>query len=201
MTMVALDVRLEPSECLGAWKPDASRLTVKAASAPRLREKVAVRIQLTAPSVRATVVGTVVSLSRQEAQHRVELALEAESLDALRMLLAAARGEKVDYRDRPPRYLARLPVLISRGGASVYLTSVSVSTGGCSLRWPGSAPTLGEAVNLRFRGTRPVDMRGVVCWRKPASSTVGLRFVERPAAADAWQALLQDVKKSGAPTT
>ncbi|HEY6104525.1 MAG TPA: PilZ domain-containing protein [Anaeromyxobacteraceae bacterium] len=199
--MFAFDVRLEPSEYLAAWKPDAKRLTVKTPSAPRLREKVAVRIQLTTPSVRATVVGTVVSLSRQDARHCVELTVEAESLDAVRMLLAAAKGEPVTFRERPPRYLAKLPVLTSRGGTSIYLTSVSVSTGGCSLRWPGSMPTLGEAVNLRFRGSRSVDMRGVVCWRKPANKTVGLRFVERPAAGDAWQALLQEVNKSGTPTT
>lgn len=197
--MVAFDVRLESSEWLGAWKPDASRLTVKTPLAPRLSDKIAVRVQLAKPSVRATVVGTVVSSSRQDEHHRVELAVEAESLDAARMLLAAAKGEPVTFRERPPRYLVKLPVLSSRGGASFYLNTLSVSANGCSLRWPGPLPTLGEAVNLRFSGSRSIDMRGVVRWRKPASSTVGLRFVERIAAADAWQALLERVRQSGAP--
>ena len=197
--MVAFDVRLESSEWLGAWKPAAGRLTVKTPSAPRLSDRVAVRVQLVKPSVRATVVGTVVSSNRQDEHHRVELAVEAESLDAARMLLAAAKGEPVTFRERPPRYLAKLPVLSSRGGASFYLNTLSVSANGCSLRWPGPLPTLGEAVNLRFSGSRAIDMRGVVRWRKPASSTVGLCFVERLGAAEAWRALLEGVKRSGAP--
>lgn len=197
--MVAFDVRLQPSEWLGAWKADASRLIVTTPSAPRLNDKVAVRIQLAKPSVRATVVGTVVSFHRQDKHHRIELALETESLDAARMLMAAAQGEPVTFRERPPRYLVKLPVLTSRGGASFYVTTMSVSSSGCSLRWPGMLPTMGEAVSLRFRGSRSVEMRGVIRWRNAATSTVGLRFVERAAGADAWRALLEEVKRSGAP--
>lgn len=199
--MVAFDVRLESSELLGAWKAEASRLTVQTATAPRLKDRVAIRVQLAKPSVRATVVGTVVSFHRQDAQHRIELAVEAESLDAARMLLAAAKGEPVSYRERAPRYMAKLPVLTARGGASFYVTTLSISSSGCSLRWPGPLPTVGEAVNLRFAGSRPIDMRGVVRWRKPAGSTVGLRFVDGLAGAEAWKLLLEDVKRSGAPPT
>jgi hypothetical protein len=195
--MVAFDVRLESSEWIGAWKPQAGRLTVKTPSAPRLHDKVAVRVQLTMPSVRATVVGTVVSSHRQDAYHQVELAVEAESMDAAGMLLAAAQGEPVAFRERPPRYLVQLPVLMSMGGASFYLTTSSVSSKGCSLRWPGLLPRLGETVNLRFSGSRSIDMRGVVRWKKPERSMVGLRFVD--ATADAWQAFFEGVRRSGAP--
>ncbi|HET6923929.1 MAG TPA: PilZ domain-containing protein, partial [Anaeromyxobacteraceae bacterium] len=148
-----------------------------------------------------TVIGRVVSSQREDQHHRIELAVEAESLDAARMLHTAAKGEPVTYQDRPPRYLVKLPVLTTRGGANFYLTTMSVSSSGCSLRWPGTLPTLGEAVMLRFSGSRPVDMRGVVRWRKPASSTVGLRFIDRSPSADGWLALLEGVKKSGAPPT
>ena len=197
--MVAFDVRLQSSEWLGAWKPDGGRVTVVVSSAPRLNDKVAVRIQLAKPSVRATVVGTVASFHRQDKHLRVELVLEPESLDAARMLAAAAQGQPVTFRPRAPRFLAKLPVLTSRGGTSFYLTTLSVSQSGCSVRWSGTLPTMGEAVNLRFRGSRAVDMRGVVRWRNADSSTVGLRFVDRIAGADAWRGLLEEVKKSGAP--
>jgi PilZ domain len=195
--VVTIDVRLESPEWIGAWKPEAGRLTVKAPSAPRLHDRVAVRVQLANPSVRATVVGTVVSSHRQNAHHQVELAVEAESLDAASMLLAAAQGEPVAFRERPPRYLVQLPVLMSMGGASFYVTTSSVSSRGCALRWPGLLPRLGEDVNLRFRGSRSIDVRGVVRWKKPATSLVGLRFVDAPA--DAWRAILEGVRKSGAP--
>ncbi len=199
--MTALDVRLESSEWIGAWKPEAGRLTVSTTAAPRLRDRVAVRVQLVTPSVRATVIGRVVSSERQETQTRIQVAVEAESLDAARLLLSAAKGEPVTFRDRPPRYLVKLPVLTTRGGANFYLTTLSVSSSGCSLRWPGSLPTLGEAVMLRFTATRSVDMRGVVRWRKQASSTVGISFLGQSAASDAWRTLVEGVKKSGAPPT
>jgi len=197
--MLAFDVRLDSTELIGAWKPEAHRLTVKSPSAPRLNDKVAVRVHLAKPSVRATVVGRVVSAHRQDAHHNVVLAVEAESLAAASRLLAVAKGEPVTFPERPPRFLVKLPVLTSRGGASLYVTTLDVSSNGCSLRWPGSLPTLGEAVDLRFSGSRPIDMRGVVCWRKLARSTVGLRFVERVATADAWRAFLEEVRTSGAP--
>ncbi len=196
--MVTVDVRFESAEWIAAWKPEAGRLKVTIPSGPRLNDKVAVRVQLVNPSVRATVVGTVVSSHRQDAYHHVELAVVAESLDAAGMLLAAAKGAPVTFRVRPPRYLVQLPVLTSMGGASLYLTTSSVSSNGCALRWPGLvSPRLGETVNLRFSGSRSIDMQGVVRWKKPATSMVGLRFVE--ATADAWQALLEGVRRSGAP--
>jgi hypothetical protein len=197
--MVVFDIRLESLEWIGAWKPEAHRLTVKAPSAPRLNDKVAVRVQLAKPSVRATVVGKVISAHRQDAHHNVELAVEAESLDAAGMLLAVAKGEPVTFPERLPRYLVKLPVRTSRGGASFYLTTLDVSSNGCSLRWPGSLPTPGEAVNLRFSGSRSIDMRAVVCWRKPARSMVGLRFVKRVDAVDTWETFLEEVRRSGAP--
>lgn len=199
--MVAFDVRLEPSEWLGGWKPDAKRLVLKLATAPRFKDKVMVRVQLAKPSVRATLIGTVVSLNHQDALHAVELALEPESLDAAKLLLSAAKGEPVTYKERAPRFMVKLPVLTPNSEGSSYLTTVSVSVSGCSLRWPGAMPSVGQLLDLRFLGSRPLDMRGVVRWRKGASQTVGIAFVERAAAAEAWKARLEEVKKSGAPAT
>lgn len=199
--MVAFDVRLEPSEWLGGWKPDAKRVILKLKTAPRFKDKVAVRVQLAKPSVRATLVGTVVSLNHQDSLHAIELALEPESLDAARMLLSAAKGEPVTFKERAPRFMVKLPVLTPGSEGSFYLTTVSVSASGCSLRWPGSMPSVGQLLDLRFLGSRPIDMRGVVRWRKGASQTVGVAFMDRTATAEAWKARLEEVKKSGAPPT
>lgn len=199
--MVAFDVRLETAEWLNAWKADSKHLVVNGPTTTRLRDRVAVRVQLVQPPVRATVLGTVTSLQRDERHHRVEVAVEAESLGATRILVAAALGEPVTFRERAPRFLAKLPVLTSRAGTSFYVNTVSVSASGCSVRWSGPLPTVGEALTLSFRGSRSVDLRGVVRWRRPAGSTVGLAFVERAGATDAWLAILDGVKKSGAPPT
>ncbi len=197
--MVALDVRFESAEWLGAWKPDAKRVVLKAPPATRMKDRVAVKVQLANPSVRATLIGTVVSLQKQERHNRVEVAVENDSLDAARMLLAAAKGETMTFKERQARYLVKLPVLATTGGPVSYASTVSISMNGCSLKWSGTLPTVGESVALSFRGSRSVEMRAVVRWRKPANSTVGLRFVERARGADAWQGLVEEVKKSGAP--
>ena len=197
--MVALDFRFESAEWLGAWKADSKRVSLKAPTTTRMKDRVAVKVELVNPSVRATLLGTVVSLQKQERHNSVEVAVEADSLDAARMLLSAAKGEPTSFRERQPRYLVKLPVLASTGGAPSYASTVSISASGCSLRWSGSLPKVGEAVALSFRGTRSVEMLGVVRWRKPASQTVGLSFMERTRGADAWRVLVEDVKKSGAP--
>jgi PilZ domain-containing protein len=197
--MVALDVRLEPAQWLVAWKPDARRVVLEAPAATRLKDRVAVRVRLTHPAVSATLIGTVVSTERQARNSRVEVAVEADSLDAAHMLLAAAKGEPMTFQERQPRYLVSLPVLITIGGPSFYGSTVSVSQSGCALRWTGSAPRMGEAVALSFRVSRSIDMRAVVRWRKPATATVGLRFAEPVRGAEAWRLLLEGLKKSGAP--
>ncbi len=197
--MVAFDVRLESSEWLGAWKPEAKRVVVSAPPATKMRERVAVKVHLAHPAVRATLIGTVVGLERQERHSRVEVAVEADSLDAAQMLLAAAKGEARVFRERQPRYLVKLPVVATTGGPASYASTISISLNGCSLRWSGALPANGTSVALSFRASRSVEVVAVVRWRKPASSTVGLRF-ERVRGIEVWQALVEEVKKSGAPT-
>lgn len=197
--MVVFDVRLESSEWLGAWKPEARRVTVSAPRTTKMKERVAVKVHLANASVRATLVGTVVSLHRVERHSRVEVAVEADSMDAARMLNAAAQGEPMRLRERQPRYLVKLPVVASNGGPPCYASTLSISLNGCSLRWSGSLLAVGEAVALSFRTSHSVEVVGVVRWRKPASSTLGLRF-ERIRGAEVWKALVEEVKKSGAPT-
>ncbi|HZY02758.1 MAG TPA: PilZ domain-containing protein [Anaeromyxobacteraceae bacterium] len=196
--MVAFDVRFESAEWLGAWKPEAKRVVLSAPPSTRMKERVAVKVHLASPSVRATLIGTVVSLQKAERHSRVELAVEADSLDAARMLQSAAQGEPMRFRERQPRYLVKLPVVATTGGPTVYASTISISLSGCSLRWSGSMPGAGESVALSIRGSRSVEMVAVVRWRKPASSTLGLRF-ERVRGAEVWQALMEEVKKSGAP--
>ncbi|HEU4384423.1 MAG TPA: PilZ domain-containing protein [Anaeromyxobacteraceae bacterium] len=197
--MVVFDTRLEPAEWLGAWRADSKRVTLKAPPTTRMKDRVAVRVELVKPSVRATLLGTVVSLQKHQHYNTVLIAVEPDSLDAAKMLHAAAQGEPRVFHPRQPRYLVKLPVLASTGAAPFYASTVAIGMGGCSLRWSGSPPAVGEAVLLSFRGTRSVEMQGVVRWRKPASQTVGLSFVERVRGSEAWPALVDEVRNSGAP--
>jgi hypothetical protein len=198
----ALTVRLHPSEWLSAWQHERDRLLLPAPPAAKLGEAVAVRVQLLGQRVSATVVGTIVSVMRDDAQRRIEIAPDQESLGAVRLLLAAARGEPVRYSERPRRYVIKLPVVVTVDGKELLMTATSLSEGGCALRWSGSLPTIGETLHLRFGfGSRAADLRGVVHWKKAriSNSAVGIRFDTSAGPDRAWRELLAEVAKSRAP--
>jgi hypothetical protein len=118
------------------------------------------------------------------------------------LLTAAARGEPVRFRWRAPRHRVRLPVVVSLGGAGLYLNTTSASQAGCALRWTGSPPSVGQRLALRFGlGLRGVDLRGVVRWRRtsPSSPAVGVQLEVEGAAARAWASLLGEAVRSGLP--
>jgi hypothetical protein len=200
--VLSVAVRLQPSEWLLAWREDTARLRLSVPSALRLRERVAVRIQLSGHSVSATVLGTVVSVQRHESDRRVELAPDPESLGAVRLLVAAARGEPVRFLQRTPRYLVTLPAVVSCDGLDLYMTASCISAGGCALRWSGPDPIVGRVLGLRLgAGSRTADLQGVVRWRTRFTSswTVGVRFVDGSRARGHWEGFLTEAAKSGAP--
>jgi len=195
-------VRLSGRDWLAAWKADVGRMRVRAARPPRLRERVAVRVQLADPSpVSATLLGTVASLHRHDGHHHVDVVPDAESLNAIGMLCAAARGEPVRFLERHLRYLVKLPVMVSCDGAETYATTVSLSQGGCALRWAGALPRIGTTMRLRMgAGPGAAELRGVVCWRSSGGSSpiAGVRFVVSGVPL-AVRNLLAEAERAGAP--
>lgn len=197
-------MQLTAEEWTSAWRPKTGRLVLPTAAPPRLRQAVAARIQLRAPPVAATVLGTVVSAHRGERHFLVEVATATESEPALRVLDAAARGEAVAFRPRRPRFLVKIPAVVApEGQTKLFTTTVSVSEGGCALRWSGGeAPTVGTPLSLHLGvGTHAIDLRGVVCWRRGGGpgTQAGVRFLEGKAAQ--LRHLLADAKRAGAPET
>lgn len=201
--MHGVAVRLESREWLLAWREDTSRLVLELPVAPAANEPVAVRVQLSDRAASATVEGVVVGLERIGPVCRVEVAPEEESLPAVRMLGAAARGEPVRLLERPPRYRVRLPVVVYWSGGRFPTSTLSISEGGCALRWSGPAPTAGQTLNLSLVvGARAYGLRGVVCWNASSSGgrgrRAGLRLLARSGAPAAWRQLLADAARSGA---
>jgi len=194
---------LEPEELLDALRQDTGRLLLPVKQSLGLTRRAAIRIQLHGRPVVATIVGTVVSTHRNGSAHHVELAPDGDSLRAVQLLSAAARGEEVAFLERPIRYQAKLPVFVGLEDSAICMSTFSVSMGGCGLVWSISAPTMGQSLQLRFAGSRVVDFRGVVCWAQPTrqSSLVGVRLLGRKDAPGVWDALLAEVRRSGAPGT
>lgn len=198
--MFHLEIKLDPQELLGAWHPETSRLVLSTPAVPPARQRAALRMAVGRPPVTATVIGTAVSVSRNPGgANWLELSPDADSMAGLRLLLQAARGEPVLYLDRPQRWMARLPVVVSSGGAATYLNTFSVSERGCGLVWSGPAPTLGQGLDLRFgSGPRTVEMRGMVCWSvaRRSLATVGVQFSSKRGAPGAWSAILADASRN-----
>jgi hypothetical protein len=196
-----MDVRLRPDDLVVAWRADSRRLVLPTRGSLRTQQRVAARITVLDRGVAATITGRVASASRQENVHRIELAPDELRLRALERLLAIARGAMIEYRPRVPRYLVTIPAVVHGPAGPTYMTTISVSEGGCGLAWSGPVPaTLGARLDIRLgAGSRAVMFRSVVCWtaRSGNTSTAGVRFVA--GAKDAWAMLLGEAQRSGAP--
>jgi hypothetical protein len=200
--MFAAAFVLEPEEMLGAWRPEPLLLELISAEPPQLRDRAAVRIEVSGRSVAATVVGTVLSVLRDRSGYSFGLAPDADSMSAVRLLLAAARGENVPFRARATRYLVRLPTTVSFWNAArISMTTFSVSVGGCGLNWSGPLPSVGQAIRLRVEGTTHAAVnQGVIRWRSHShpASTAGVQIIGSPASG-AWPQLVAELARGGAP--
>jgi len=198
--LARVDVALRPDELVAAWRADSGLLMLSAPQALRLRQRVVSRITIVGPGVVGTITGRVMSSSGSGDVHRVEVAPDETRRLALQKLLAIARGEPVDYRDREPRFLASLPAVVQGPGGSSYRTTVSVSAKGCGLAWSGPVPAVGEPLHVRLgAGIRAATFRSVVCWTAQTGrlAEVGVRFLEGPRSV--WASMLTDLEGSGAP--
>lgn len=203
--MQSVSLNLEAAQFLAGWRPENGNLFLPALSESRVGEEVAVRVGIYGQSIRATVFGRVAlvrRVGRPALPPGVEIALDRTSLAAAGFLALAARGEAVSFRERAPRYAADRRLLVEHGGATFEVTTLNVSEGGCSLRWPAQLPLVGDMVTVRLgRGMFAPAARGVVCWNQPGGSverSVGLRVLPEGRAGRAWKSLVSEVARSGA---
>lgn len=199
--MVSTEVHLSPQEWLARCRRGGARLLLEVKRAPRLNERLAIRVRLDHAPVAVTVVGTAASVNRDGDGYRIELAPDADSAPRIRALTAAAQGAPTRFLERAVRYLVKMPVMVGWRGAQVCASTLSVSSGGCAIRWTGPLPGVGEPLQLRFgAGARAAGLRGLVCWRdaSAAASTAGIRFLLGGTPVEL-SALLAEMELSGAP--
>jgi hypothetical protein len=191
-------VRLRPADWLASAQAEGRRLVIASPEAARAGQPVALQVELAGHPARATVFGTARAVRPTPAGSHLEIATAPESLAAVGLLSAAARGHPVSFRERARRFRTSLPAVVGR---SVFMVATSVSEGGCSLRWSGTAPQAGEAIRLRIgAGALACELRGVVRWVKSTSAAthVGVRLQPADGHARGWQAQVDQVSRSGA---
>jgi hypothetical protein len=201
----SVSVNLDPSQFLSSWREAAGSLFVPALSDARIGEEVAVRVGIHGQAIRATLLGKISGVrrvGRPALPPGVEVQLDKGSVAAAGFLAAAARGEPVTFRERAPRYAVARRVVVAIGGGEVEVETINVSDGGCSIKWQGEMPAVGDVVGLRVPGGLfPPTGRAVVCWVQPSANverSLGLRLVSEGRAARAWKAFVADVARSGA---
>lgn len=196
--MVQIAVRLRPSDWLASAQAEGRRLLVSAPAGTRAGQPVALQVELAGHAARATVFGTASKVRPSPEGAHLEIATAPESLSAVGLLSAAARGQPVPFRERAPRWRASLPAIVD---GAVFMVATSVSETGCALRWSGTPPREGQAVRLRLgAGPSAVDLLGVVRWVRTSGqgTSAGLRLSAPGGQGRAWQALVGQVARSGA---
>lgn len=203
--MHSVSVNLEPAQYLAGYRPEASCLFLPALSDSRVGEEVAVRVGIYGQTIRATLFGKI-SLVRRVGRPAlppgVELQLDQASRAAAGFLAMAARGEQVSFRERTPRYAVERRIQVEHAGNAFEAVTVNVSEGGCSVRWPGQLPLVGDVVSVRLKnGFFAPTGRAIVCWNQPGGAverSVGLRVVVEGRAGRAWRGLVAEIARSGA---
>jgi hypothetical protein len=201
----SVSLNLEAAQFLAGWRPENGYLFLPALSESRVGEEVAVRVGIFGQSIRATVYGKVAlvrRMGRPALPPGVEIALDRTSLAAAGFLALAARGEAVTFRERAPRFAVERPLTVEHGENAIDTTTLNVSEGGCSVRWPAQLPLVGDLVSVRIRrGFLAPTARAVVCWNQPGGTverSVGLRILLGGRAGRAWRSLVNEVARSGA---
>lgn len=198
-------LNLEPAQLLAGWRPEASTLFLPVLSEGRVGDEVAVRVGLFGQPIRATVFGAIAlvrRVGRPTLPPGVELTLDPASLPAARFLAAAARGEKLSFRERAPRWLVTRTLTVGCEGGEQEATTLNVSEGGCAFAWEGTLPQVGEVVTVKLGESMfAATARAVVCWNALGGAeprAVGLRILPEGRAGKAWKALAAAAARSGA---
>ncbi len=95
-------------------------------------------------------------------------------------ILGWLKGGGERPRARALRHRVAIPATVSSRTGNTYMTTFSLSRGGCGLAWSGPIPRLGDVLWVRLgSASGGVAMRGMVCWTKEqgAGRRVGIRFV------------------------
>lgn len=203
--MHSVSVTLEPAQFLAGFRPEARSLFLPALSGSSVGEDVAVRVGIYGQTIRATLFGRILlvrRVGRPALPPGIEIRLDRPSQAAAGFLAMAARGEQVSFRDRSPRFEVQRALIVQHRGTAFEALTVNVAEGGCSVRWPGELPLVGDVVSVKLGGGLfAPTARAVVCWSHPGGAverSVGLRVVIEGRAGRAWRALVALGARSGA---
>jgi hypothetical protein len=172
----AEELLLPDTELTSAWLPASRRLFLPSPRPLRRGQRVSVLVRTDA-GAGIPIGGEVVDLGPGDA---VAVAVDEGRVPAVQRILDSLQGRGLKPRSRPPRYRVSLPAVVSSSSLHAYMTTFSLSQGGCGLLWTGPRPSRGTMVQVRLgSGSRSAAFHARVAWASDEGGPlrVGLRFV------------------------
>ena len=164
--MQSVSLNLEAAQFLAGWRPENGYLFLPALSDSRVGEQVAVRLGIFGQSIRATLFGKVAlvrRVGRPALPPGIEICARPDQPGRGRLPGpgGARRGRQLPRAGPALRRRAGRST-VEHGGAPIETTTLNVSEGGCSLRWPAQLPLVGDLVlgADRARAVRAGGARG-----------------------------------------
>lgn len=199
-----VELELEAAQYLGGWRPETGSVFLPILSDARVGDEGVIRIGISNQIIRATLFGRISMvrrMGRPSLPPGVEIAIEHMSLPAAAFLAMAARGERVTFRERAPRYVVSRRLVILRNAVEREIDTINLSEGGCALGWSGPSPRVGEVLFLKLGdGFLAARARAAVCWTSQggAPGAFGLRIIAEGRAARLWKAMIAQAAAAGA---
>lgn len=173
------EIPIEADQLPLAWRAASGHLVVTVKRPSRTGRRAAVKVSGPG-SVMAPLTGAITDVQPLGNEFSVEIAVDEEQRAALRRILKSLQTGVDLPRARASRYRLTLPAIVSWERGNTYMTTFSVSRGGCGLSWSGPPPPLESVLQVRLgSGKTSAMLRGKVCWVKEHAGrqTVGVQFV------------------------
>ncbi len=173
------EIPIEAEQLPMAWRSASGHLVVTVKKPVRMGRRAAVKVS--GPGrVMAPLTGAITDLQALGDEFVVEIKVDEEKRAALKRILRSLQTGADLPRARASRYALKLPAVVSWQKGSTYMTTFSVSRGGCGLAWSGEPPPLDSVLQVRLGSGRASAMlRARICWVKEQGGRqmVGLQFV------------------------
>ncbi|MFO0584872.1 MAG: PilZ domain-containing protein [Anaeromyxobacter sp.] len=173
-------IPLDARALVGAWSPGSSRVVIKCAEPLGEGRRVALRLTGEA-GLDAPVLGTVKVARPVGGAYAAEVEIDEDRQATLHRVRAYLEGLAPTLRARDPRFRVTLPAVVSAGGGQVYMSTFSLSRGGCGLVWSGMKPLPNSILDVKvgLAQAAGAQFRARVCWARQDGKAfkVGLRFL------------------------
>lgn len=160
----AEEISIEAEQLPLSWRAAGGHLVLTVKKPIRMGRRASIKVSGPG-SVMAPLSGAVTDVQPVGNEFSVEIQVDEEQRAALKRILKSLLTGQDAPRARASRYRLTLPAVVSTQDHNTYMTTFSLSRGGCGLVWSGAPPPLGSALQVRLgSGKASVSLRARVCW-------------------------------------